>query len=185
MLVLTLIQGPDKGRRIELPDHEPQLLGRSSEAIQLSDQTISRRHAELTPEGNGLWWINDLRSANGTFVNGVRVGEPRRLRVGDQIRVGNSLLVFGEGQAKNPLAGQVRVARKGELEVNLESAVAANDDSMIMSSPEPSQAAEFQLSVLYELLAMIGQTTDKQQLFEKVMDVVYEYFSADRAFILL
>ncbi|MEM6551751.1 MAG: ATP-binding protein [Planctomycetota bacterium] len=185
MLVLTVIQGPDKGRRIEMPDHEPQLLGRSSEAIQLSDQTISRRHAELTPNGHGLWSINDLGSANGTFVNGVRVGEPRRLRAGDQVRVGNSLIVFGEGQVTNPLEGQVRGAGKSEMEVNLESSVAANDDSMMMSSPEPSMSAQFQLTVMYELLATIGSTADKQQLYERVMDVVYEYFSADRAFILL
>ena len=45
LLVLNVIQGPDKGMRITLPDDEPQLIGRSSEAIVLSEQTISRRHA--------------------------------------------------------------------------------------------------------------------------------------------
>ena len=57
MLVLNVIQGPDKGMQITLPDTEPQLIGRSSEAIVLSDQTISRRHAELTPDGDGTWHI--------------------------------------------------------------------------------------------------------------------------------
>ena len=47
MLVLTVIQGPDKGKRFELPMNEPQLIGRSSEALPLSDNTVSRRHAEL------------------------------------------------------------------------------------------------------------------------------------------
>jgi len=37
VLVLTVLQGPDKGRRYELPDNEPQLVGRSSEALPLSD----------------------------------------------------------------------------------------------------------------------------------------------------
>lgn len=93
--------------------------------------------------------------------------------------------MYGEGQSTNPLSRQVRVARKGELEVNLESSVAANDDSMIMSSPDPSQSAPFQLSVLYELLTLIGQTTSKPQLYERVIDVVFGYFSAERAFILI
>ncbi|MEM6750299.1 MAG: ATP-binding protein [Planctomycetota bacterium] len=184
MLVLQILQGPDRGRRIELPDHEPQQIGRSSEAIHLGDQTISRRHAELTPEGDGQWSIRDLQSSNGTFVNGVRVSDSRKLKPGDQIRCGNSLLVFGEGAPSNPLARQLRMARRGELEVNVEASVASNDDSMIMSSPDPSQAAEFQLGVIYRLLRLVGSVTTKQEMFERVMDVVFEYFSPDRAFIL-
>lgn len=94
VLVLTVIQGPDKGRRYELPDHEPQLIGRSSEALPLSDNAVSRRHAELTPD-DGVWYIRDLQSQNGTHVNGVRIEQPTRLRPGDQIRTGQSLFVFG------------------------------------------------------------------------------------------
>ncbi|MEM7682405.1 MAG: ATP-binding protein [Planctomycetota bacterium] len=184
MLVLQILQGPDRGRRIELPDHEPQQIGRSSEAIHLGDQTISRRHAELTPQGKGVWSIRDLHSSNGTFVNGVRVSESRTLKAGDQIRCGNTLLVFGEGSPTNPLTRQLRMARRGELEVNVEASVASNDDSMIMSSPDPAQAAEFQLGVIYRLLRLVGSVTDKQEMFERVMDVVFEYFSPDRAFIL-
>ena len=47
MLILTVIQGPDKGRRFELPDDEPQIIGRSSESLPLLDQTISRRQTCL------------------------------------------------------------------------------------------------------------------------------------------
>src|SRR5688500_14035383 len=68
MLIRTVLQGPDKGRKFELPDHEPQLIGRSSEALPLTDNTVSRRHAELTPD-DGVWWIRDLHSQNGTYVN--------------------------------------------------------------------------------------------------------------------
>src|SRR3989304_1595041 len=88
VLILTVLHGPDKGKRFELPDHEPQLIGRSSEAIPIADQTISRRHCELTPD-NGRWYINDLESSNGTYVNGLRVIARRRLEAGDQIRTGN------------------------------------------------------------------------------------------------
>lgn len=76
-VVLTVIQGPDKGRRFELPDHEPQLLGRSSEALPLDDNAVSRRHAELTPD-DGQWYIRDLESQNGTYVNGVRISDRAR-----------------------------------------------------------------------------------------------------------
>jgi len=110
MLVLTVLQGPDKGKRFELPDTEPQLIGRSSEAIELADQTISRRHAELTPD-DGKWLINDLRSSNGTFVNGVRVTSRRLLQPGDQIRAGATLFLYGQ-EARTPLQQSVRCSSR-------------------------------------------------------------------------
>ena len=185
MLVLTVIKGVDKGRRYELPDHEPQLIGRSSEALDTTDQTISRRHAELTPDA-GRWYIRDLHSSNGTFVNGVRVTTERRLlKPGDQVRTGATLFVFGEDEKQKPKRDSIRMVRRGEIDISVESTAASNDDSMIMAVPEPGQAAEFQLRVIYELTALIGSVTDKQELLERVMDVVFEYFKADRGFILL
>ena len=185
MLVLTVIQGPEKGRRFELPDHEPQQIGRSGESLPLSDKTISRRHAELTPDG-GKWLLRDLGSSNGTYVNGVRLATARTLQMGDQVRAGTTLIVFGEdpSQKIRPVPG-ARFVGKEEIEASVEHAVASNDDSMIMSSPDPRQSAEFQLNVIYELVNLIGTVTDKQDLFDRVMEVVFDYFDADRGFILV
>lgn len=182
MLVLTVLQGPDKGRRFELPDDEPQLIGRSSEALVLNDRTISRRHAELTPD-DGRWYINDLESSNGTFVNGVRVTARRMLQPGDQIRAGSTLFVYGEF-TRTPTQRAVRLAGKDEISVEIEQTVAANDDSMIMAVPDPNQAAQFHLKVIYELTSVISTVTDQEALLERVMDVIFEYFQADRGFIL-
>jgi two-component system, NtrC family, sensor kinase len=183
MLILTVIQGPDKGRRFELPDNEPQLIGRSSEALPLSDQTISRRHAELTPD-DGKWYIRDLKSANGTFVNGNRLTYRRMLQLGDQVRTGSTLFTYGR-ETPVARANPVRMARKGEMDVNIEHTVASNEDSMILAVPEPSEAAVLQLKVVYELTQLIGTVTDKRELLEKVMDLIFEYFQAARGFILL
>ena len=49
--MLQVIEGPDQGRVFPLPVGEPQLIGRSTEAFPLVDMSISRRHAELTPDG--------------------------------------------------------------------------------------------------------------------------------------
>lgn len=183
MLTMTVLQGPDKGKRFDLPAHEPQMIGRSSESLPLSDQTISRRHAELTPD-NGRWYIRDLNSSNGTFVNGVRVTGQRALRPGDQVRTGMTLLLFGD-EGTRASQTQLRAARKGEIDINVERTVESSDDSMIMAVPEPNQAAVFQLRVIYELTSLIGSVTDRQDLLEKVMDLIFEYFQADRGFILL
>ena len=86
MLTLLVLQGPDKGRRYELPD-APALLGRESRQLHLSDNTVSRRHAELHPT-EGEWILKDLGSSNGTYVNGQRVVNTYALKLGDQIRFG-------------------------------------------------------------------------------------------------
>ena len=78
-----------------------------------------------------------------------------------------------------------RFVGKEEIDASVEHAVTSNDDSMIMSSPDPRQSAEFQLNVIYELVNLIGTVTDKQDLFDRVMEVVFDYFDADRGFILV
>ena len=106
LYVLEVIEGPDRGKRFELPAHEPQLLGRSTEAIPLSDPSISRRHAELTPR-NGRWWVRDLRSSNGTWVNGAPVLDEVALDPGDRLRCGDSTLrlVAPQGRVQLPTGG--------------------------------------------------------------------------------
>ncbi len=58
--------------------------------IVISDQSASRRHAEIYFEDNSLV-ISDLKSTNGTFVNRERLSDPRVLRSGDQIRIGQQV----------------------------------------------------------------------------------------------
>jgi two-component system NtrC family sensor kinase len=99
MLALVVTRGPDRGRAFALPEREPQLLGRSSEALHITDATVSRRHAELTPD-NGAWTLRDLESRHGTFVNGVRLAGAVELRPGDRVRLGDTeLLAIREGEA--------------------------------------------------------------------------------------
>lgn len=70
------------------------IIGRSSGAnVRLNDDGVSRRHARLVQKGTSVV-IEDLKSANGTFVNDEQVTE-RTLRDGDKIRIGStSILKF-------------------------------------------------------------------------------------------
>ena len=70
------------------------VLGRSREAdIRVSDESISRRHAEIREE-DGAYWIVDLGSMNGTKLNGKRV-DRAQLSDGDAIMLGATEVVFG------------------------------------------------------------------------------------------
>jgi pSer/pThr/pTyr-binding forkhead associated (FHA) protein len=69
------------------------VIGRESAEIAVDDLEVSRRHATIRPLDDGGLELYDLDSANGTFVNDVRVGsQPLRLEAGDVIRVGQSAL---------------------------------------------------------------------------------------------
>jgi hypothetical protein len=70
------------------------VLGRSREAdVQVEDQNVSRRHAELRPSG-ASWTVRDLGSTNGVKVNGRRIQGAQSLRSGDTITLGTSDIVF-------------------------------------------------------------------------------------------
>jgi hypothetical protein len=64
------------------------IIGRSSSCdILLEDKTVSGRHARLSYH-HGQWWLEDLASTNGTFLNGEPVNTAVVLTNGDQIRCG-------------------------------------------------------------------------------------------------
>jgi hypothetical protein len=64
------------------------LIGRNADAsVFLDHATVSRPHAELVKGPFGRWWIRDLGSTNGTFVNGSQVRD-RMVSPGDEIRIG-------------------------------------------------------------------------------------------------
>ena len=61
------------------------------------DDYASARHARIEPRRDGIW-IEDVGSTNGTFVNGDRLTQPRRLQPGDVIRIGATDLRFEPAQ---------------------------------------------------------------------------------------
>lgn len=183
MLTLVVIQGPDKGRRFELPGNVPQLIGRSSEALPISDNTVSRRHAELTPD-KGVWWIRDLDSHNGTIVNGKAIDERRRLFPGDEIRVGETIFRVGD-PAQRPEAETVRLMLPHEMDSSVERTLQSSEDSMILPSQDPAAAARDHLRVVYTLTSLTTQITDRLKLLESVMDLAFTELKPERGFIML
>jgi len=75
----------------------PLILGRSPSAdIMVSDPLVSRRHARFYVQA-GQVFIEDLGSANGTRVNGMRITGPQLLHPGDQVSVGQTTFIVQPG----------------------------------------------------------------------------------------
>ncbi len=93
---IVVIYGTELGRRVQLGT-APFEIGRSSTNDLFIDQeSISRHHARISFDGKG-YWATDLGSTNGTYVNDELVKE-QRLRDGDQLRIGRSILKFMTGE---------------------------------------------------------------------------------------
>ncbi len=92
-VTFLVLEGVDKGRVYkDLPI--PVTIGREEgNGLRLNDERVSRFHAKVQME-DGDVILTDLDSTNGTRVNGTAI-QIRRLRPGDQVSIGRSMLLFG------------------------------------------------------------------------------------------
>ncbi|MGH3664509.1 MAG: FHA domain-containing protein [Egibacteraceae bacterium] len=89
--LLVGVRGPNRGARFLL-DLDVVTVGRHPESdIFLDDITVSRRHAEFRRDDQ-RYWIHDVGSLNGTYVNGKRA-EDQLLETGDEIQIGKFKLI--------------------------------------------------------------------------------------------
>ncbi|MCA9666225.1 MAG: protein kinase [Myxococcales bacterium] len=89
--VARLLVKTDQGEKlIELGDEL--IIGRAGQ-LAIADARVSRQHARILKQGAGFF-LEDLGSSNGTFVNDVRVTSPQMLKPHDRIGIGSASLTF-------------------------------------------------------------------------------------------
>jgi hypothetical protein len=88
---LVVTAGPLTGTKITLGD-QPILIGRADDStLVLTDDFASSRHARLTNR-SGQWYVEDLGSTNGTYLDQQRVQGPLLISPGQPIRIGQTVL---------------------------------------------------------------------------------------------
>ncbi|MBX5491592.1 MAG: FHA domain-containing protein, partial [Chloroflexi bacterium] len=122
------------GTRVPIQDEVTIGRGETNTVVLSQDRQVSRHHARIVLD-EGLPRLEDLGSANGTFVNGERVLGPRLLQVDDEIRVGGTCLRLQSGapspQAETPQTdeGTIR-AESPERTLFVEQATAGSDHTI-------------------------------------------------------
>lgn len=94
------------GERREIKIAGTLVIGRSkSVAVHVDDRLLSRKHTEIAHR-DGRYYVRDLESKNGTFLNGDLIRQPELLKHGDRIKVGPAHFTFvvdpGESVAPPP-----------------------------------------------------------------------------------
>lgn len=169
MLLLHVLQGPDAGKRFPLPANEPQLIGRSTEALAITDRSVSRRHAELTPD-DGVWYLRDLDSQNGTYLNGQPIWDRVALTPGDKVRCGDTLLVLAR-ELDLPSVAVVSPAAPAPSATAIEARLPPN--APLVSDPR--------FRLMQELASLADLAPDRAALLARTLDHILEEFAADRA----
>jgi signal transduction histidine kinase/pSer/pThr/pTyr-binding forkhead associated (FHA) protein len=189
---LFIIKGADQGRRFELKARVVGLGRDNSNPIRLHDNEVSRRHAEVRRSEDAFHLV-DLVSANGTYLNDEPVVDEIPLRSGDQVRLGQTVLIF---QDTIPEAGRelmTRVDMLGRASPDDRSAILRSipvgEGSRILESPgnvgDWLKDRLLNLSVMYKATQAISHVVDIDTLLPQILQLVFESIGADRGAILL
>jgi signal transduction histidine kinase len=191
---LIVIKGADEGKQFELSGDRLTAGRDSANKVRLHDTEASRHHAEFvrTPEG---YRLRDVGSANGTFVNGQGAKDVL-LQPGDQVRIGQTILVFSAGRTDAPapaaLADQINLIARQDLELSsaVVRTIGEEEGSRILARPEKVEgkwlkAALANLGVMYETTQAISHILDPNELLERIMELIFKSLDAERGCIML
>jgi pSer/pThr/pTyr-binding forkhead associated (FHA) protein len=136
------------------------VIGRTSDCqLSLDDPLVSRRHAVLTVELDGVF-IDDLESRNGVFLNGQRVEQRARVADGDAIRIGSQeITLYGIGDVPSRPASQPRNLQASTMQDVRLSDILPDEDvqTSILTAPMGSVEPDKRVHGL----SLIGAVADK------------------------
>ena len=164
--------GPQEGQKqwYEISTDEV-LIGRSSDTdIKLVDVYVSRHHAKIL-KGKQGYWIQDLKSTHGTFVNDRRI-ERQTLQEGDQIRLGRLELIFTTGVLDT-------VPSISSTADDLQKSLAQL--TSVFASPEDSQYSDLaKINFILDFQHQWGQRFSSDQTFGQILKAVLDISGAER-----
>ncbi|MCP4172983.1 MAG: FHA domain-containing protein [Fuerstiella sp.] len=182
---LLVINGPNRGARFDVTQNDALVIGRSvGTHIRVDDTEISRQHAKVMEDG-GVYRIADLKSANGTFVNGRRVTK-HILQHGDSIRLGATVLTFQltSTDRSSRTAHQVHFVDDSQSGQHSEIVQSVHAEPVSSAAVWPDQQVGLQL--LYEVAEeLVRPAHTLESLMQRILELTLDAVRADRGCVLL
>jgi putative nucleotidyltransferase with HDIG domain len=192
MLHVRVVSGNSKGRTVVLePANLPLTIGRDPENVIILDHTaISRFHCRITYEKD-QYFVHDLGSTNGTYLNGRRVTR-ERLSPGDELIIANVGIVV---EAAHSTIADARPAmnvtvsidakpRKSSVMLSKSAEESGGNDLLEGLGTDPL-SAQRALQVLYRADSAFKNIEDQQLLLDNLLDIIMESVPASRGFVFL
>lgn len=190
---LLIKNGERKGSMIRVGDQKLELGRDPSNTVVIPDRRVSRRHASIFSQA-GEWWIEDLGSVNGTFVNGQAVRKGK-LQFCDQIMLGATVIEFLQLNAPEDrqtdgltqvrlLSAQENVS-KSNVVMSLSTASGSFEKKDFPADPKSLLELYQRLLTVYRISLDLGVVVDLKKLSFRILESVLNVIKADRGFIML
>ena len=164
MSVLHMINGPLSGQSFEIHGGET-LIGRAPDNhIQIVEQSISRIHAKILKRDDH-YFVEDLESQNGTYLNGhpIGAGFQLELKEGDFVALGNILMSLGPPYAEDGMVTQYSISLLERPEEFREDALYR--DRRITDRDK--------LEKIYEISTLLMQSLEIEEIAKMMVDSVF------------
>ncbi len=130
---LIVVEGPSTGSEFDLTQTKTSLGRVEGVDIVLSANSVSRKHAQIILEGT-QYYLEDLGSSNGTYLNGQRLTSRQMLKNGDRISLGQSVTL----QFEAPPAEDATAIYDPELEEAYPATAVADSPATTIEPPQPA-----------------------------------------------
>jgi serine phosphatase RsbU (regulator of sigma subunit)/pSer/pThr/pTyr-binding forkhead associated (FHA) protein len=171
MAVLVILKGPNAGRRFTLERSAIDVGRQANAPVCLESQAVSRQHARILYD-QGEYFVEDLNSSNGTYVNGQRISRRTKFSERDTLQVGP--YIFGLRQTPTPTPSD------DDLVIRAEVSADASDGSLFLDNPA------HKLKVILDITRHLGRTLDVDELLNNLLERLLTLFpQADRGLVLL
>jgi len=183
MAYLKVIGGPSAGQVLQIK--EPRcVLGRHPDCdIPIDHLDTSRHHAQVVLIG-GEYFLEDLHSRNGTWLNGERIGARERLNDGDSIRISESVFEFSRassGRFPRATTSVLIEPPEGPSEV---CAVVPGDASSSRPRGRPASLMDAEINAIWEITRSLRGVLAMDEAFPRILDTLFKIFpAAERGFI--
>jgi serine phosphatase RsbU (regulator of sigma subunit)/pSer/pThr/pTyr-binding forkhead associated (FHA) protein len=188
------LQGSNPGVHFPL-ERASVVLGRHPQCdIVLESASVSRQHVKITlSEGN--YYLEDLNSRNGTYLNGKLATKPQLLKEGDEIGICDLSFVFHPGTPEPNLTSGPLPRRSAEDRATFVDDERPAAGSVVMTKVDLSSGStglslevntEAKLKALLEISQNLSRTLELNDVLPKLLDSLFKIFlQADRGFIVL
>jgi two-component system NtrC family sensor kinase len=184
MAHVRIISGGNKGAVLKLKQDKT-TIGRSPENdIVLSDPSVSRMHAQIIFRNNN-YYIQDLNSTQGTYVNDVRNNYEMLLSEDDAIRLGATTLLFNHEPPSIVPPSKEDDSLRTPLGAPMHGAGKTITFSMSSKEIAAPGLAEKHWAMLSKVADATMSVFDLEELLSRLMDTLFEIFKPDRGIIFL
>ncbi len=203
MAILTSVSDRVVKQWLQL-DHEKVTIGRHPGCdLHIDDGSVSRMHA-IIDYRDDAWYVDDLDSRNGTFLNDAKISGPAKLYDGARVKICDVVFTFRVNDNMPERTEQATIADTADVEdpsqIAVLKSIVLQDVAPLKADSQVSQigasshhslrhhhvSAEQKLRTLIKVAQVLSESLGRDEILSRILDFLFAHFAeADRGFIIL